>query len=866
MANKNPIPPKLARRFLQWFLKDHLTEEVEGDLEEQFMATAQQSSLIRARTNYWYEVFRYLRPFAMKGLNNLNLFSPAIFRHNMLLAYRNFRRYKSTFLINLTGLSTGLACALLIYLWVNDELSVDKFHEKDERLYQVMERWESRDGIAVDAGSSALTIRTLVEEMPEVEYGVAVAPPEWRGFDGFVLTVNEHDIRARGQYAGKDYFNIFSYKLLQGDADQVLSDKNSIAVSRELAENLFHTSDDVVGKTVEFQHQRELKITGVFENIPSTSSVKFDFVLPFEAYLDIAPWYLNWGNTGPHSYVILREGTNISLFNHKIRDLIAKKTNGDFTSRKLFLTPYSDRYLYGNYENGVQSGGRIEYIKLFSIIAVFILVIACINFMNLSTAEATVRLKEVGVKKALGALRRSVAAQYFSESMLMTLLSFLMAILLVALILPKFNIITGKQLVLNFDVRLLASMAGIALVTGLVAGSYPALYLSGFNPVTVLKGKVKASAGGQWIRKGLVAFQFTLTIILMVSVIVVYRQIDFVRSKNLGYNKDNVIYFDVEGHVKENPETFLSELKSIPGIQNAAGTTHNMIGHNWSFTPQWEGKDPDDLTQFQVMAVNYDFLETMGLQMAEGRFFSREYANDSSRIIFNQAAINHMGYDQPIGRKAAGGAEIIGVVRNFHFKSFHEPIEPMCFFLNRKSFAPPSLIMVRIEAGREAETLKRLNEFYADYNPGFPLDYTFLDEDYQAQYVAEQRVSTLSRYFAGLAIVISCLGLFGLAAFTVQRRFKEIGIRKVLGSSDLGIMQLLSGEFTRIVLVAIALALPASYILTRQWLNEFVYRIDLEWWFFAVSGFMGLAIAWITVGLHTFKASRINPVECLKDE
>ena len=786
-------------------------------------------------------------------------------RHNLILIYRSFKRFRSTFIINLLGLSTGLASALLIYLWVNDELTMDKFHEKDSRLYQVRENWSEDTGGNTTIESSGPAADALKADMPEVEYAAALAPPTWPQFDRFVLSANERITRATGQYAGKDYFNIFSYKLIQGDANRALADKNSIVISEDLALKLFNTKHDIVGKAIEFQHDRELLVSGVFENIPSSSSTHFDFVLPFEIFEEIAPWSLDWNSSGPYIYVVLREGTDVRAFNKKIEDFVQKKTNGKITSRKMFLTPYSGNYLYGNYENGVQSGGRIEYVRLVSVIALFILAIACINFMNLSTAKAATRIKEVGVKKALGAGRKRLVIQYLGESMFMTLLSLIAAVAIVGLVLPQFNVITGKQLELRPDAGLVVSLICILLFTGVIAGSYPALYLSGFNPVTVLKGKLNSSVGEVWVRKGLVAFQFALSIILIVSVLVLYKQIDFVQRQNLGYNKDNVIYFDVEGRVKGNHETFLSEIKRVPGIQNAASSTHDMVGHAWSSGINWEGKQPDQNVRVQIMAVNADFLETLGMEMKEGRFFSTDLSTDSAKIIFNEAAIEAMGLKDPIGKKAQN-SEIIGIVKDFHFESFHVDIQPQLFIQHRGKFAPPKYIMARIEGGREAETLERLNAFYKSYNPGFPLDYRFLDEDYQRQYVSEQRVSTLSQYFAGLAIVISCLGLFGLAAFTAQRRLKEIGIRKILGSSDFGIVRLLSGDFTRTVLTAIVIALPVSYFMTRKWLDEFAYRIDLEWWYFAGSGILALLIAWFTVGLQTIRAARVNPTQCIKDE
>jgi predicted permease len=789
-------------------------------------------------------------------------------RHNLLIIYRGLRRFKRTFVINLVGLSTGLACALLIYLWVDDEMSVDKFHANNAQLYQVMTNVPENKSLRTVVDTPGPLAQALSDEFPEIRYAAAVAPPNWRGFDRFILTVDKKNIKAAGEYAGKDYFKIFSYPLMQGDAGQVLSDKHSIVISEELAMKLFDRTQDVVGKIIRVNHEQEYLVSGIFKTVPAASSTRFDFVLPFEAYLDVASQYKSWNDFGPHTYLVLQQGTDINLFNAKIRDFFQVKLGGDEGSPKLLATRYSDNYLHGNFENGVQSGGRIAYVKLFSAIGMFILFIACINFMNLSTAKATVRIKEVGVKKTLGADRKRLAMQFLGESIMMTFLSLLLALVLVQLVLPQFNLITGKELSFALSPTLLAVLFGITVITGLLAGSYPALYLSGFNPVTVLKGKLKSSLGELWVRKGLVAFQFTLSIILIVSVFVVYKQIQFVQNANLGYDKDNVIYFDVEGRVKENPETFLTEIKRIPGIQNAASTTSDMTGHSWSVGLDWEGKATDDPVRAELMAVNPDFLETLGLEVKQGRFFSRDFVSDTTAVVVNETAARIMGFNNPVGNhiKGLGGLEIIGVVKDFHFESFHEEVKPQLFVLHRSHFASPSLIMVRIEAGREKETLERLGTFYKAYNPGFPLDFTFLDDDYRALYTSEQRVSTLSKYFAGLAVIISCLGLFGLAAFTAQRRIKEIGIRKILGSTDLAIVRLLSGDFTKTVLIAIIIALPLSYYIVQKWLSGFAYRIDLEWWFFAGSGSVALLIALLTVALQTARASRVNPTECLKQE
>jgi ABC-type antimicrobial peptide transport system permease subunit len=487
--------------------------------------------------------------------------------------------------------------------------------------------------------------------------------------------------------------------------------------------------------------------------------------------------------------------------------------------------------------------------------------------MNLSTAKASRRIKEVGIKKAIGAGRPALIFQYLGESMLMTFISVALAVLMVDIFLPQFNEITFKNLSLSFDSGFILSLLTISLVTGLISGSYPALYLSGFNPSTVLKGKLNTSLGEMWARKGLVVFQFTLSIILIVSVLVIYRQIKFVQEKNLGYNKDNIVYFPIEGKVKTTLETFINELEKVPGVLKASSIGMSMVGGGNTTDVDWEGKDPDVRMPFAVRPVNYDIIEMLDLKIVDGRSFSRTFSGDSAKVILNEAAAKAMALENPVGKTISLGAgfnlEIIGVVNDFHFESLRSDVSPM-FFVLAPQFAEK--VMLKIEGGTAVNTINNIQSFYKEYNPGFSFDYRFLDEDYQAQYGAEIRVSILSRYFAGIAILISCLGLFGLAAFTAERRRKEIGIRKVLGSSEFSIVYLLSGDFTKLVLIAILIAVPFSYLMVKDWLAGFAYKIPLEWWYFVGSGFMALFIAWLTVGTQAVKAARINPTKCLRDE
>jgi putative ABC transport system permease protein len=783
-------------------------------------------------------------------------------RHSLLLIYRNFKRFKNAFFINLIGLSTGLASTLLIYLWVNDELKVDKFHTNDARLFQVMESQQHSGSIRVTDSTPGLLAETLAEEMPEVEFASVATPTYW--FDKFNLSVKDKNTSATGVYVSKDYFNTFSYDLIHGDADRVLADKNSIVISASVAKSLFNTTEGLIGKMVEFQHEREFMISGIFQDIPKNSTTRFGFALSFELVKEMNPGVLNWGNSGPMTFVVLKQGQDPAAFAAKIEKLIDKKVND--SHRRLFIQKYSDAYLFGEYENGKVSGGRIEYVTLFSIIAVFILLIACINFMNLSTAKASRRIKEVGIKKAVGASRRTLVMQYMSESMLMSFLSLTVSILLVDLFLPQFNLITGKQLTLKLEGNVVLSFLAITIFTGLIAGSYPALYLSGFNPVAVLKGKFNTSLGELWARKGLVIFQFAISVIFIVCVVVVYSQIRFAQNRNLGYDNENVIYFEIEGKVKQNVETFLTEMKKLPGVVNASSIGQSMIGDGNTTNVEWEGKDPNMIVPFAIRPVNYDIIEMLDLTIKQGRAFSRNF-NDSAKVIINEAGIEVMGLKDPVGKEIGLGKgmklEIIGVVKNFHFESLRYNVGPMFFVLVPQY---TQKVMAKLAAGDQGETVKIIQQFYQQYNPGFDFNYRFLEQDYQEQYVAEKRVALLAEYFAGLAILISCLGLFGLAAFTAERRIKEIGIRKVLGSTEWGIVYLLTTDFTKIVCVAIIIAMPVSYLITNYWLGNFAYKIPLAWWYFVGSGFIALCIAWLTVGAQAVKAAHIAPTRCLRDE
>ncbi|RPE09969.1 FtsX-like permease family protein [Chitinophaga lutea] len=779
--------------------------------------------------------------------------------------WRSLKKDRQSSFLNLIGLSTGLACALFIYLWVMDELRVDKFNTKDSQIFKVMEHRIKADGIWTAPSTSGPMAEAMKADMPEVVYAIT----EGSAAD-VTLTVQQQDVKASGKYTGKDFFNIFSYQLLQGTPDQVLAGSNSIVLSDVLALKLFNTTENLIGKTVEFGHKDQYTVSGVYKSPPPNATEQFDFLLPISILFETRENIRSWGNTGPRTVVLLKEGTDVAQFNKKLAGFVTLKTNGETKHRTPFLKPYAENYLYGTYENGVNTGGRISYVKLFGIIAIFILIIAAINFMNLSTAKAARRMKEIGIKKVAGASRGSLMLQYMGESVLMTFIALIAAVVLVALLLPAFNDITGKQLVLSLDPAMILSFLLITLFTGLIAGSYPALYLSGFKPITVLKGRLVSSAGELWIRKGLVVFQFTISAVLIVSVMVVYRQVEYVQNKNLGYDRDNILSFRREGKLQasqDHLESFIREVKALPGVKNASYIAHNMAGHNSGTSGvEWTGKNPEDRTEFENVAVSYDMLETMDFKLKEGRTFSRNFASDSNAIIFNEAGIKFMGMKDPLGKQVklwGETREIIGVVKDFHFESLHEDVKPLFFRLNPGATYS---VAIKIMPGKEQETIAGLETLYRQFNPGFPLAYKFLDEDYQQMYTAEKRIGVLSRYFAGLAILISCLGLFGLAAYTAQRRQKEIGVRKVVGATTGNVVVMLSRDFLKLVLIAILIAFPLAWWASHQWLQGFAYHITPNAGMFVIAGFATLVITCLTISYQAIKAAMANPAISLKAE
>lgn len=790
-------------------------------------------------------------------------------KNYLKIAWRNLLKERQFTLLNLIGLSTGLACTLLIYLWVNNELHVDRYNEKDDQLYQIMANHQSEDGIKTIHHTAGPLATSLAAEFPEVENAVTVLPASWFSDKG-TATFNDIHLKAGGQFVGKDYFNVFTCPVIDGDPQSLFRDNQTIGISNALALKLFHTADNIIGKSIQWEHGEfggMYNIGLVFAENPANATEHFDVLFNFDLYVTKRESMKSWSNSDPSTYVILKQGADIEQFNAKIKKFLTTKDKSiDIT---LLAVKFSDKYLHGHFENGVQAGGRITYVRLFSIIALFILVIACINFMNLSTAKASGRMKEVGIKKAIGAMRRSLVAQYLGESVLMAFLALVFAIILVFILLPQFNQVTGKNIVLGFDIKMIASALVITLVTGLIAGSYPAFYLSGFNTISVLKGAFKTSVSELWLRKGLVVFQFTISVVFIVSVLVVYRQIKFIQAKNLGYSRDNIIHFEIpmsmDSASLKRSEAFVNQLKELPGVTNVSSYYHDLTGSHGAISDfQWPEKQPGKNIDFANLEVGYNFIETTGMKLKDGRSFSQN-DNSQKEIVFNEAAIKSMGLKDPIGKTVKfwdQERQIVGVVKDFNFESLYEKVKP-CFF---QTYPVMPNIMVKIQAGAETQTIARINQTFADFHKGNVFEYQFLDENYNALYASEQRIGILSQYFAGLAILISCLGLFGLAAFTAQRRQKEIGIRKVVGATVKDVTMLLSVDFLKLVVIAMIIAFPLIGWAMNRWLQEFAYHAEIGFNVFLISAALICALALITVGYQAIKAALMDPVKSLKSE
>lgn len=779
------------------------------------------------------------------------------------IAWRNIIRNKGFSFLNIAGLSIGLAATMLILLWVGFEISYDKFHEKKDRIYEVYNRYNVSGEIWAWNTTPKVMAKAIRNDYQEVDKVVRM---DWS--NSALFSYEDKRINADGHMVDSEFLEVFSFPLIKGDPKTSLEGVNSVVISKSLANSLFGTVN-VLGELVKVDNEHEFKITGVLDELPTNSSLHFDYLIPWAYMVQLGYDDDNWSNNSTTTYLLLKEGADGKAFNKKISTLRNKYDN-DSSDMETFLHPFNRKHLYSKFENGEEAGGHIDIIRMFTIIAGFILLIACINFMNLSTARSEKRAKEVGIRKVVGAQKKSLIGQFLGESFFITLIAGLFALLIVAIVLPSFNQLIGNELSINLTNKWFwISGLSILLITGIVAGSYPALYLSSFRPVSALKGTFKKVNTLVTPRKVLVVLQFTFAISLIIATIIVNRQLKNAQDRQMGYSKDGLVYVMMVGDIQKNFTSIKNELLSTGTAESVVKTSAPITqgwSNSWGF--EWQGKDPNDKTIIDRFCADDKIVETAGLELVAGRDFDLSaFPTDSTAMIINESAAKHMQFKDPIGQIVKDNGtdwHVVGVVKDFVLKSPFQPVEPLAIEGAKAWF---NVIHFKLNKEKPlTENLATAESIFKKFNPEYPFNYKFIDEEYQAKFDNEKRTSSLASIFTILAIIISCLGLFGLASYMAESRVKEIGIRKVLGASVSNITTLLSKEFIKLVLLSFMLSIPISWYFMSQWLDNFAYRIHISWWIFILAGFSAVLIALITVSYQSIKAAIANPVKNLRSE
>ena len=782
--------------------------------------------------------------------------------HNYIIAaFRNFTRHLGYSIINLSGLTVGLATCIFIFLWVYDEVSYETHYPDHERIYQVIVNDKQPSGnIESSLSSHGPLAKVLQEEFPEV----AVAARSDRG-ERKLIRHEDKSMIQNGYWADSEILDVFSMKVIAGDREKVLDDNHSIAITASVAREFFG-NENPIGKVFKVQEKYDMRVTAVIEDPQPGTRFDFDFLLPYEVYFTENDWMKDWNNTSDLTYVKLREDVSIDQFNSKIENFIKTKCKDCSTS--IWLQRFDELRLYSRYENGKAAGGKIEYIRLFVLIGIFVLALACINFMNLATARSATRSKEIGVRKVSGAQRGALIVQFMSEALMLSLVSIVIAIGLVQLLLPMFNQITEKQVTLDFgNPTLIFALGAFALVTGLAAGSYPAFYLSSFKPALVLKNSMGSGLTGLTLRKALVIFQFTITIVLTISAIVIYRQVGHIKTKNLGFDRENVLTFEMRDGISKNAEAFKAEALRHPGIKNVSFAGENPFALSWrTRNVSWPTKSPDANTPFKIIGTDKDFISTLNMELIAGTGFTNP-VKDSASFIVNETALKLMGYQDPIGapinlwNRSMG--KIIGVVKDFHTSGFKHDIEPLII-----THFPGSAYrgFVKMEGSNIEAAIQHLETVQKKFEPYYPFEYGFLDQQFESEYKMESTIEDISMYFTGVALLISCLGLFGLASFTAEKRTKELGVRKVLGASEGNLVALLCKDFSALVMISIVIGCPIAYYLMDMFLSGYTEHTSLSYTIFLLSSIGILTIAMLTVGFKSLKAAMQNPIKGLRSE
>ena len=786
-------------------------------------------------------------------------------KNYLKIAFRNITRHKAYSLINISGLAIGMACSILILLWVQNELSYDRFHKNANEIFRVTGSVADFKAAVNTAGMPA----GLKAELPSVKNYVRLSH-----LTTTLLEAGENKFEERRTfYVDPTFMDMFSFPLIEGTRSSALARPDGIVLTQSMVKKYFG-KEKALGKTLKRNNGSLVTVTGVFADVPPNSHLQFDFIMPMSAIANTNDDLVRntWGNFNFYTYLLLDKsivaGTASATKFEKQMDAIFEKHQKNFKVN-FQLQPLTKIHLYSNLQVDLPGHGNAQYVNIFLVVAIFILAVACINFMNLATARSARRAREVGIRKVAGAKRGQLIQQFIGESLLISFFALLVAIGMVFLFLPLFNNIAGKELAINFrDSKLWLGLVAMALATGLISGSYPALFLSGFIPIKVLKGSLTKSGGSLLFRNTLVVTQFIVSIVLLVGTVVVYRQLNFIRNRNMGFEKENLLYMPMTGDMWRQQEAMKAALK-----QNPLTTNYTIIGDlptnltSGTIDVVWEGKDPKLQTVFPSISITENFIDVFRMKLLSGRSFSPSFKGDSSNFIVNEKALQVMGMKvkDAVGKPLSFSGEkgmIIGVVKDFNFKPIQQPIEPLVLHLNRWG----GFVVVRTSPGNTEATINALKKVSNDLNPSYPFTYNFLDQDIAQLYQGEQRLGSLFNIFAVLAIFISCLGLYGLSAFLAEQRKREIGVRKVLGASVFSIVYLLSTGFTRLILLAIVISVPVSWYAINSWLEGFAYHIEIGWIIFVVASLAALFIAWLTVSYESLKAAIMNPVSSLRSE
>jgi putative ABC transport system permease protein len=786
-------------------------------------------------------------------------------RNYLKIAFRNLLRNGAFSVINICGLAIGMASAVLILLWIQNEVSYDQFHEKKDRIYEAWNRAHFDGKLMCWNSTPKILARTIEHDLPEVERAVRV---QWES--NFLLTVGEKKITGIGTLADTGFLQMFSFPLIKGNASTALNDMHSIVLTETLAKILFG-NQDAMGKIIKLDNTDNFTVTGIVKDLPNNTRFKFECLLPWSY------WYpkdddFNWGNNSTQTYVLLKQNASYASVASKIK-ILKQKYDEEAKKDKweMFIYPISRWRLYSSFTNGVEdNGGRMTFVKLFGTIAAFILLIACINFMNLSTARSEKRAKEVGIRKVVGAQKGALVGQFIGESILIAFLAAIVALLIVELSLPGFNRLTDKKLFIDFS-HPGFWFAGICFIigTGIIAGSYPAFFLSSFQPIKVLKGLFRASHALVTPRKVLVIVQFTFAIALIICTLIVKNQIDYAKKRQAGYDKNNLVYHFITGDLGKNYTLVKNELLAS-GVASSVTKTSAPLTQGWSDSWDfvWSGKMPGDKTDFDRFCVDEGIVATAGFKLLQGRDFDlKQFPSDSTAVILNESAVKTMNFKEPLGQIIKDiGIEwhVIGVISDFILQSPYQPLKPMVIEGGKGWF---NTIHVKLSDQRTtAQNLAAMGSIFKKYNPEYPFEYHFIDKEYASKFEDEKRTGTLAALFAGLTIFISCLGLFGLAAYMAQNRIKEIGVRKVLGASVASIATLLSKDFLKLVVISLIIASPLAGYAMYRWLMNYPYHVDIDWWVFAIAGIGAMVIALFTISFQAIRAAVASPVKNLRTE